>query len=205
MDGNGVDPLPEDVAAWRELARRLSMPLDPYEGVAEARILVGRLPKDLPMRLPIPDGSTVVGSVTRSLSRGHRSVEVLLDAAPSAGQVREDYRRQLQAAKWREEDNLPGRGGFNPRGMPLLFRAAYRFPRLRRALQMDRKDFPAPFRLGASGPRLMVMAQDRPDAPTDVRLHLTLGRRDLWLRHDDALTAVPTLYLPPDVRGRPDI
>lgn len=38
-----------------------------------------------------------------------------------------------------------------------------------------------------------------------MRLHLILNHRDPWLRHDDAWIAIPTLYYPPDSRGRPEI
>jgi hypothetical protein len=198
-------PHPEDAAALRELARRLATPPDPHEEVSETQVLVGRLPENLPARPPLPEGAAVLGSVERALSHGRRSVEVMLDSPSSAETFRGDYRRQLLAAGWQEADDWPGRGGFNPRGLPLLFRAAYRFPSLRRAMGMERKNFPAPYRLGAKGPKLMVTAQDRSGAPTDVRLHLIFGRRDPWLRHDGAWTAVPTLYPPPNVRGRPAV
>lgn len=87
----------------------------------------------------------------------------------------------------------------------MLFRAAYRFPRLRRRLGLDSQDIPLIFRLGARGLKLTVLTQDHGDAPTDVRLDLMLNNRDPWLRHDAAWTAIPTLYYPPDYLGRPEV
>jgi hypothetical protein len=127
----------------------------------------------------------------------------VIDVPQTADGFREDYRRQLRASGWEEDADRPEHRGFNPRGLPLLFRAAYRFPRLRGRLGLDRPELPPVFRLGARLPKLMVFAQDRRDAPTDVRLHLFTGHRDPWVAHDPAWTAIPSLISPPGVHGRP--
>lgn len=206
MDRNATEPADDNADALRKLLTRLATPLDVYDGDATPpRIHVGRLPEYLPVEVPLPEGSSVIGSVEHELSRGCRSVEILLDASPPVERAREDYRRKLRASGWEEDIDQPGRSGFNPRGLPMFFRAAYRFPRLRRRLGLDRPGLPPFFRLGARGPKLTVMTQDHGDAPTDVRLRLILNHRDPWLRHDAAWPAIPTLYYPPDARGRPEI
>lgn len=206
MTRNGPEPADDGADALRRLLTRLATPLDTYDGDAPpARVHVGRLPGDLPVEVPLPEGSTVLGSVERGLPRGRRTVEILLDVAPPAERAREDYRRKLLNAGWDEDTSSPGRSGFNPRGLPLAFRAAYRFPRLRRRMGLDRQEIPPLFRLGSRGPKLTVLTQDHGDDPTDVRLRLILNHRDPWLHHDAAWNAIPTLYYPPGTRDRPEI
>lgn len=124
-------------AALRELAARLLAPPDSYDqATMPPRILVGRLPENLPVEIPVPDGLTVVGSIVRDMPRRNgRMIDVVLDADVPAELFRETYRQLLLTSGWDEDQERPGRSGFVPRGLPGLFhRAATRFSRLRRLL-----------------------------------------------------------------------
>lgn len=175
----------EDVVALSRLAKRLLAPPDPNREHTSALPLLypGRLPDGLPVELPMPDGTTLVGGSTQDLGRGRWINEIVLDAEQPAERFRENYRRQLFAAGWCEDEDWmgPGRRGFVPSGLPGLFvRAAHRSPWLKRRLSGRVPGLPrlSPdlLRLSEGGPGLMVTAADRRNAPTDVRLRILYGR-----------------------------
>ena len=206
------EPNPND-PALRKLTERLLAPPDPNgENVAEPpRLYPGGLPDGLPAELPMPDGATLIGGSTQNLGRGRWMIEIVLDAEQPAERFREDYRRQLFAAGWQEDQDWlgPGRRGFVPSGLPGLFvRAAHRSPRLGRRLRGRVPGLPNLFpdlmRLGEDGPGLMVTAADRHNAPTDVRLRILYGRRSPRGHHDPAWETIPSLVPPPGTRGRQD-
>ena len=206
MDENGGS------TALRKLVERIMTPpeLDGERKSEPPRLYPGRLPEGLPEELPIPDGATVVGGTAQDLGRGLRLTEVLLEVSLPAEEFREDYRRRLFAAGWREDEEwTPGRSGFVPSGLPGLFvRAAQRSLRLRRRLRGRVPGLPSLFpdflRLGEDGPRLDVTAADRKNAPTDVRLRVVTGQRSRPPRHDPIWETIPSLVPPPGARGRPD-
>lgn len=197
--------------ALRELAARLLSPPDPYDQTtAPPRILVGRLPEDLPVETPIPDGTVVVGSMARDMFRRNgRMLQIVLDANVPAERFREIYRQLLLTSGWNEDQERPMRSGFVPRRLPMLFRVPQRFPHLRRRLGLDRPEIPAlfrvGFRLGPRGPKLVVYLQDRRNAPTDVHLILFAGQREAWVRHDPTRNVIPRLYSPPGARQRHEV
>ena len=201
----------EGATALRKLVERIMTPPNLDGGRSEPpRLYPGQLPDGLPEELPIPDGATVVGGTAQNLGRGLRMTEVLLGVGMPAEEFREDYRRQLFAAGWCEDEEWsPGPGGFVPPGLPGLFvRAAQRSPGLRRRLRGRVPGLPSLFpdflRFGQDGPRLDVTAADQEDAPTDVRLRVVTGRRGRQRRHDPTWDTIPTLVPPPGARGRRD-
>lgn len=206
-NGKGdTEPIP------RALAERLLSPPDPQGEPRSAppRFYPGRLPDGLPNGLPIPRGATVVGGSTQDMGGGRWMVEVVLDLPLPAEDFREEYRRRLFAEGWSEDDEWsPGRRGFVPPGLPRLFvRAASRSSWLHRRLRGRAPGLPRLFpdvlHLGEDGPRLVVTAADRRNAPTDVRLRIFTGRRAHRPRHDPVWRTIPSLVPPPDARGRPD-
>ena len=112
--------------------------------------------------IPVPEGLTLVGSMTRSGWRGEPETEIILDAALSAEDVREAYRQQMTAVGWFERQRPGPRGGFSPgprRGRLMLCKSE-------------------------RGPSLMVTADDRPGEPTAVRANrgpLTAATRPAFL------------------------
>ena len=196
----------------RTLAERLLVPPE-FNGEQEGappRLYPGRLPDGLPAELPIPDGATVVGGSKQNMGKGRWMNEVVLDLPLPAEAFREDYRRRLFAAGWSEDDeSSPGQRGFVPPGLPGVFvRAAHRSPwlhrRLRGRISGLPRLFPDVLHLGEDGPRLVIAAANRQNAPTDVRLRVFTGRRGPRMRYDPIWDAIPSLISPPGARGRPD-
>lgn len=211
MDDSGTNSTRNgDEPALRALAARLLAPPYPSDALfaegGQPELSVGRLPENLPSDIPVPDGTTIIGGVSQSLPRGVRTAEVVLDAALPAEDFLEVYRQLLLADGWREDERSPGRRGFVPCGLPRIFHyAASRSSRLRRRLRRRVPGLPellAHFLLGERGPRMLVTAQDRRNAPTDVRLRLVAGRRGPWTGQDPAWEIIPSLVPPSRARER---
>jgi hypothetical protein len=103
--------------------RLLAHPAHPQ--TQQLQLLPGRLPDTLPLKLPLPDGSRVVGS----LVRGQESVEVVLDAPGSAEQVLAWYQQQMRAAGWQTPEEMQGHhpSGFVPSHSLMPFLHAFFF------------------------------------------------------------------------------
>ncbi len=135
------------------LALRLITPYDPFNPAAtEPLLFVGQLPPDLPVELPLPPDSQIVGS----LSDRRQTVTILLDSPLAPDDIYTFYHDQLTVAGWSELVFAPFRGGFSAPG---------RRPRERRAEVL--------YCRAASGPVLSVQARTVPDRPTEVRLLLS--------------------------------
>jgi hypothetical protein len=144
------------------LAKRLLASEDPVaREVQWPKIFVGRLPEEMPIDIPIPEGLEVVGSLLRDERNPYDdpSVEIVLDAGMPAERVRDAYRELMTAAGWSEPDQrgFGGGFGFRPIGVTALFCRGERGP----ALYLSARD---------------TAANDR-GAPTDVRLRLVMGSR----------------------------
>jgi len=95
-----------------ELALRLAT----YPGdsrTQNAQLLPGQLPDQLPVDIPFPEGSRVLGS----LIRNPESIDMLLDTHLSPEHVLTFYTERMQAAGWQTTDIYrPHRGGFMSSG-----------------------------------------------------------------------------------------
>jgi len=130
-----------------ELLRELVIRLTSYPGdptLRNPQVLVGKLPENLPVTLPIPEKSHVLGTLMPS----PQSLQVVLDVPLSEQEVFDFYETQLRAAGWQppEPDGF-SRGGFVQRP----FSAYYQHP---------------------SGADLTLLASCGKHGPTDVRLRL---------------------------------
>jgi hypothetical protein len=130
------------------LARRLLNFRFPGMDTGEPQLLVGQLPPDLPIKLPVPPDATLLGSRLQ----GEQDVLVVLDVAQPAAEVFDFYRRELTVIGWQELPPLMPGGGLHPMPPQLIFCQ------------------------GRRGPSLTVTAHEggdnSRDTPTDIRLHL---------------------------------
>lgn len=138
----------------------------------EVQILEGRLPERLPVSLPLPEQTQVLGSVVGP----KQDVQILLDVGQSPEQVVAFYREQLLASGWRKPESEPLQ--FSERGFmqtrpedglesvdlatPLVAEQNGEITRARRT---------EVFCKGSEGP-LYIEVSPMLKAPTDVRLNL---------------------------------
>jgi hypothetical protein len=151
-----------DQSVPMDLVLRLLSSEDPVSrSVERPGIFVGRLPEEMPVEIPIPEGLSVVGSLVRSEHDPHDdpATEIVLDAAMPAERVRDLFRERMSESGWseRERRGYGGGFGFAPVGTTALFCR------------------------GERGPSLFLSAHDSAadegDVPTDVRLRLITTSR----------------------------
>ena len=103
---NGDELVPLSV-----IERLLSPEFDPgILGKQRPSPLVGRLPENFPVEIPIPDGASLVGSRLHG-EDPRAEVEVVLDAGTTAEQAREAYRKLMARAGWSESNRHRGPSG----------------------------------------------------------------------------------------------
>ena len=188
-----------------ELAARLLESHFPYAVSGEQPLVfAGSLPREMPFEIPIPDGFVLVGSAQVASRGNRRVVEVVLDTNLPASRVRDTYRDLLSGGDWQEENlDGPGGGGFARGPGGFLMSLGRTLTRSRRGRSVDIPGLSAVFR-AASRQTLIVSAEERKNAPTDVRLRLVTGRGLFHRRRNDpeALFIMPLLTPPP--RSRTD-
>ncbi len=180
----------DELTALRALAFRLAG--EPAAG-AHAHLYAARLPDTLPVDIPIPDHSDIIGAIVVDQQPGAPSsspphTRIFLDTPLSPLQIRAFYQDRLHAAEWTPAPSfLPSNGGFwggvdeggDPNGVSDLFCR------------------------GQYGPSLSVNAGRVPGAPTQVLLQLdTQARPWMCAPVDEApsrttFRRLPPLLLPP--------
>ena len=105
----------DDVAsALRELLLRIALPPPGHNPRDEAlQLVAGRLPEGLPITLPLPPGSRVLGS----LVTGSR-MTIYLSSRTRPRPLLDFYREQLSFPVWTFFGELPQWGGFLPQWLP---------------------------------------------------------------------------------------
>jgi hypothetical protein len=202
MDEKASHPVgPESGAAGlRTLALRLlCVPDDPRAAAQGGQLLVGRLPDALPVDIPLPEGSTVVGS----LQRGTQSADIVLDASLPAKRVLDFYKDRLAAAGWGvpESPELPEPDTDTPDPAGTCCATAT-FVLNPFGFNPAVPSYSAFFCLGPRGPGLTVTAYAVGAAAADVRLNLDANPDRLCWVGDDPGTfggqkgPLPDLELP---------
>lgn len=136
----------------RELALRLSTyPGDPRND--NPQLLVGQIPENMAIPVPMPEQSQVLGTLMRS----PENINIILNSELSPTEVTNFYKEQLGSSGWNELDTIrPMHGGF----------VHSRFQAFENHLT---------FCQGPDGPAFTVHTFERPQAPTDVRLDINFG------------------------------
>ncbi len=153
-----------------EFALRLATyPNDP--NTQNAQLLPRQIPDQLPIEIPIPESSRVLGS----LIRNPESINIFLDTHLSPEQVLTFYSQHMLAAGWQTTDIFqPNRGGLMPagarsRGGTETFYQGLRDPALTVNFLDDDDN------RNRSGPRFIVNAYPGRENLTDVRLNLDMN------------------------------
>lgn len=143
--GGQVEIIGGDEESLREFIQRYFSPIYPGSGEDERKILIGSLPDDLPIDLPLPEGAQVVASVQEPSA----FTQVILDASQTPEEVEAFYTQSLSELGWQPApEHQPG-GGFVSSG-----------------------DLGGRFCLGDGDAYLEVGSLEMPDGLTDVRLTL---------------------------------
>jgi hypothetical protein len=108
-------------------------------------LLVAQVPEGVLQRIPMPEGSHLLGSLTRT-----HQIMAVLDVDLAAERIIDFYRDHFAAAGWHDLSE-PMQGGFLP-------------PQTSRTLQ---------FWQGPHGPALSIQVNELRDRPADVRLTLS--------------------------------
>ncbi|MBD2091065.1 hypothetical protein H6F67_14520 [Microcoleus sp. FACHB-1515] len=123
-DGGAVAQTP--TASEQDLQRELLLRMVG----TDSEVVLGRLPSDLPIDLPLPDQARIIGSIVSTESQENFSLYdylIYLDVPRSPQQARDFYQEQLSRAGWREGEDFTSPGfvsteidGF-PFGIPSTF------------------------------------------------------------------------------------
>src|SRR5918911_1645322 len=96
----------DEMLAVRTLAERpLSLPHDPDAEAEPVRVLAGALPGNLPCAVPVPEGVTVIGSVSyppvqSAYDQRGRRVTILFDTTLQPDEVMAYYQDRLRTEGW---------------------------------------------------------------------------------------------------------
>lgn len=152
-------PLLQPEEAWRALAYRLMSGRQPRITPEPplAQILPAQMPADLPVEIPMPNGSRIVGSVLNT--GGLERVTIYGDALESPQDVLAFYHQQLVGDGWSELDLDTRRGGG--------FNDVDHYHQVR-----------GQFCRGERGPAIFVEATRQERAPTSLRITLYTDERN---------------------------
>lgn len=81
--------------------------VDIYRGI-KSNIIIGKLPDNLPVEIPQPDNTQIVGSI----KRGEHAYEIALDTTLTATQVKSFYENQLIDKQWKQQEDISPKRAF---------------------------------------------------------------------------------------------
>lgn len=137
----------------------------PGDCVKNMQLLVGRLPDNFLVKLPLPTDAKIVATIIRDQDRS----EVVLDSPQSPQQIKAFYTKSFIASGWKTEPSLPEAPGFLP-SLP---------------------DFPyTRFCQSEQGPEMTLSANKDGNEPTDVRLYFNL-KSENCAESDETAEATP--------------
>lgn len=140
----------EATGPLRELIQRIVAPAHPSSlDYANPELIVGRLPDALPIELPLPPASRVLGS----LALGRRTM-IYLESETRPQQILAFYRTHLSPPSWTFFGERRGLGGFAAASMPEAIAAQF---------------CPA-----VTGPAISLGARVRPDGVADAQIEVII-------------------------------
>ncbi|HEU5229103.1 MAG TPA: hypothetical protein VFU49_14905 [Ktedonobacteraceae bacterium] len=101
-----------------ERLEKLAIGLLTYSGdphIAEPRLFLGKIPENLPIEIPMPERSRVLGALARS----EKYIEIVLESDLKPEEIVGFYRTQLSSQGWNEPEELQPHqnGGFLHTGL----------------------------------------------------------------------------------------
>jgi hypothetical protein len=141
-----VEIIGGDEETLREFIQRWLTPIYPGAPEGETKVWIGELPDDLPVDIPLPEGSRVVASV-QDLSPFK---QIILDAPQTPEEITAFYAKALSEAGWQAAPQAASGGGFT-----------------------GPADMGERYCLREDEAYLEVLSQERPGGASDVRLQLS--------------------------------
>lgn len=152
-------PLPATQTLPQSLVERL-LSLNGNDG----QLFVGRLPSNLPVDLPLPNGAKVDASIRRGNTPGQGSYQVFVDANQSPEQVQAFYQQRLSATGWQSQTNY---SPFNSKGF----------------ISSESAGIKQSIYCKNSQGLLSVFTRPVQNGPTDVRLNLINNKNGFFCNH----------------------
>lgn len=154
-------------------------------------LLPGELPPALPFELPLPESTTVIGSLVRQAETGGAQIEIILDVGQSAQAVKDFFKERLAEQGFVAGDEMEGEGG--------VFVSAPDLQVVTLAMCYEEKDLV-----------LWMNAFEMESRPTEVRLNIQTeaeyspcAREDqgrMPQSHSELLSVLPQLTAPQGAR-----
>jgi len=108
---------PDSAPLLEELAERMFSTQSSFSGMVKpvagrVDLLPGRLPDGLPIDVPLPPSTRVIGSALRHFDGRPHELDVRLEVAASVPGLRAFYEQELRERGWYDAPSFPGRGRF---------------------------------------------------------------------------------------------
>lgn len=180
-----TEPSSSEMVPRQLVLRLLKCPSDCLQ---EMDLLIGRLPANLPVELPIPNNAKVLATLIRRATYS----EIVLDVPQSAAQIRAFYRDRLKTAGWK------------PVGITNFSQPGFLTSDQESGILASNLSFCK----GSAGPQISVAIDAEENAPTDVRLYLDTSAEACVSEAAEADTLtqlrqsypIPSLEAPPNVK-----
>ena len=135
-----------DEATLREFIQRYLTPAYPGAPAGDTKVWIGKLPEDLPVKIPLPDGARIIASVEQP----QPYTQVILDVDKAPEEITAFYAKALSENGWQPAPQVSSGGGF-----------------------VGPADVGERYCLKGGEAYLEIMSLAKSEGPTDVRLNLT--------------------------------
>ena len=135
-----------DEEMLREFIQRYLTPVYPGAPAGDTKVWIGKLPDDLPVKIPVPEGARVVASVRQP----QPYTQIILDVDKAPEEITAFYAKALSENGWQPAPQVSSGGGF-----------------------VGPADVGERYCLKGGEAYLEIMSLAKSEGPTDVRLNLT--------------------------------
>jgi len=168
-----------DEATLREFIQRYLTPAYPGAPAGDTKVWIGKLPEDLPVELPVPEGARVIASVRQPSP----FTQIILDVPQTPEEISAFYAKALNESGWQPAPQGSPGGGF-----------------------VGPADIGERYCLKEGEAYLEIWSMEKNGSPTDVRLNLTAPADFQMCQErgpesmDQGMSLIPSLKAPRGAR-----